>query len=867
MDLQWMYRIHGTVRDWWNHGRADTFESIRRRLCCLPPPRPLVPPYHRNESYTSHGRAEEVEEDKDPVFGPDQYPAIDLLPDDLLSIIFRLVSEQPYWGVPALLRLSEVSVRWSNLARDPVLWHLLALRDCPEEVENSVALSQAMNSATRGVNFSSEQVPDPDIVPHRYSRSSFLLRDPYVLPWKKLYMNSASPYRYNYSIQVDGARRESLQVLSRSWTAECIRLRSITVPISLHLLPVMGNIRILILDDCLSVTSLGPLYLTQLRSLTMSNNPISDFAPFGLLPRFPRLNKFSLFNTPSLTRLDFLATSPLPAHIEWPPVSTPEELEDERNEYKILPALLDLYITECDGLNFSTGVDFTPLTALTTLNLFMLEAPTLLHDSISDLVSLRELSLQNLPNLTALPVGISRMTNLIYLALGSLSSLVDPFPSFLSCITSLDNVSLEGLPHLTSLEGGILPCWSSLQSFRVDNCSALQRLPDEISTLSKMLQSITMNRNSFWELPPSITCLTNLLQLHWARCIVPQGQVWTSISELIGLSNVSFIGVTGLQTLPSLVRLTNLQFLYIEDCPSLPETDLHLPTSLKAFSCRNLDSFEHLPLGISAITNLAIFSCTNLGSLVKTPYGPAMRRRPPAHLAAERAALSLLTQMQYLLLNDCPLVSLPDAISFLSDLNSLNLRNCKLRSITEGITALYKLTQLTLDGCLMSSLPRSLSTMTQLYELFLTSCINLVQLPDEVSCLTGLRQLYIGDCPFTTLPQGFSNLTLLESLGVAWRLSQLGIEVEDLPPLPNLVSLPDITGMKEEVQAELLGSLAAAEHARANPPPPPPPPLPPLPGGPGIPAALVAPPPPALAIPPPALPPPIPLPVDFFAEP
>src|SRR5579863_3771505 len=55
---------------------------------------------------------------------------MDLLPDELLLMLMRTVADQPHWGVPSVLTLSEVSRKFLRVARDPVLWKFLVDRDC-----------------------------------------------------------------------------------------------------------------------------------------------------------------------------------------------------------------------------------------------------------------------------------------------------------------------------------------------------------------------------------------------------------------------------------------------------------------------------------------------------------------------------------------------------------------------------------------------------------------------------------------------------------------------------------------------------------------------------------------------------------------
>src|SRR5579863_4630756 len=69
---------------------------------------------------------------------------MDLLPDELLLMLMRTVADQPHWGVPSVLTLSEVSRKFFRVARDPVLWRFLVDRDCsPKQLDGKKEDKQA----------------------------------------------------------------------------------------------------------------------------------------------------------------------------------------------------------------------------------------------------------------------------------------------------------------------------------------------------------------------------------------------------------------------------------------------------------------------------------------------------------------------------------------------------------------------------------------------------------------------------------------------------------------------------------------------------------------------------------------------------
>lgn len=606
-----------------------------------------------------------------PEHGPVQYPVIDELPDEILLLIVRTVSSQQGWGVPTLLCLSEVSRRFYRIARDPLLWRYLLLRDCPDDD----APSPDHSSDSSG---GEQSQPVPKKIPKAVS-------NPLSHPWRKMYLAAADRYRdeisWDIPSEVDDPR-DVRRFLKFSWAVESVVGVSPDPGFDLNELNSFHKLEDLSLEACEELVSFGSLRLPTLRTLNLKAMPlIQDFGPYGLLARFPELRDLNVDTAPCFSRLDLL-----------PQTGVPFPQAEHYWEYpmpgKIHP-LESISLRECSELSLDEDPGF-PLIRLKRLRLDDLPSVLTFPESFGQMSMLTLLALLNLENITNFPDNFSGLLSLAQIDLHTLPSLEGPIPLWMSklpCLTSFKARSCPNL-HLGSITAEVCSGWSSsLETLELAQCgNSLTSLPHEFGMLSK-LSALTFVDIPIRHLPSS---LRSLSRFTFSNLLDPDGSLLRSLSHLPSLGFIDLMSLHGTSAIPALDSLTCLSEMRIKDFPDLIDFDNSLPDSLELLSLTKCPHLQHLPLSLTGLSNLCALTaidCSELHEMFPVSQGPKTRDASvELHQYDEHLHFQGLQNLTRLVLHHCPsLQKLPSSITLLTILERLWLDDATLTSLPAGI--------------------------------------------------------------------------------------------------------------------------------------------------------------------------------------
>ncbi|XP_031248154.1 putative disease resistance protein RGA4 [Pistacia vera] len=252
----------------------------------------------------------------------------------------------------------------------------------------------------------------------------------------------------------------------------------------------------------------------------------------------------------------------------------------------------------------------------------------------------------------------------------------------------------------------------------------------------KHLRLLSLNRVLFYVLPKSVRTLIHLryLDLSYNHLLKKLPE---SICELQKLETLRLFGCDGIKKLPKKIqRMISLR---------------HVEITTKEWFLRE-DGIGCL----SSLKFLTLYGCRNLVGLCEGMQG--------------------LTSLRRLVLQVCPLTSLPYSIKYLKRLETVMIIDCvnlNLKMEFQGedkdnlclgvrkfiisrLPSLVDLPQLILQG-----------SANTLECIMIQSCLNLVELPEWLQNLTSLQTLEILNCPsLSRLPEGMQRLTVLRKLKI-----------------------------------------------------------------------------------------------------
>ena len=222
-------------------------------------------------------------------------------------------------------------------------------------------------------------------------------------------------------------------------------------------------------------------------------------------------------------------------------------------------------------------------------------------------------------------------------------------------------------------------------------------------------------------------------------------------NTLAGLPNLTELTLTNVkldstELQPVLNRLTGLEKLVIEGCPSLQQVRLKNLTALKTLELSYVSDLVVNPSTVAGLAKLERLVISNPRSL-------------------DLSGLCTLTNLHVLILNGSRQpIQLPDCLGQLIQMTELRVNNGPITRLPAGIGSLKQVQSLNLMGCGIDSLPAGIGQLTALQELYLSNN-KLRQLP-ELGLLKALRQLDVSGNQLTTLPESMGQLTQLTALNV-----------------------------------------------------------------------------------------------------
>ncbi|XP_050273661.1 disease resistance protein Roq1-like isoform X3 [Quercus robur] len=262
------------------------------------------------------------------------------------------------------------------------------------------------------------------------------------------------------------------------------------------------------------------------------------------------------------------------------------------------------------------------LTRLTSLNLSGCKDPLSLLDTICSMTYLKELNLSGCSTLDRLPKNLGNLTGLKELDVNKTA--IRELPSSLEHLSNLTSLNLSNCKELLSIPNAICNM-TNIKTLTLFGCSKLEDLPKNIGNLIglKKLEiigtavreppsSIFLIKNLEvlcfsgcegtsceqspnpvpWELP-SLSCLSSLVKLELRDCnlrAIPNDIDSLHLLEKLNLSQNNFV------CLPeSIIRLSQLRDMYIENCTSLlslPQIPLST-RSIWANGCTSLEAFPN----------------------------------------------------------------------------------------------------------------------------------------------------------------------------------------------------------------------------------------------------------------------------------
>lgn len=320
------------------------------------------------------------------------------------------------------------------------------------------------------------------------------------------------------------------------------------------------------------------------------------------------------------------------------------------------------------------------------------------------------------------------------------------------------------------------------------------------------------------------------------------------------------LGNNPLQSLEGVERLTNLEFLFLNDCEFLRTIPSEIGTLKKLkgvdFSGTSITS---LPKSFFTLSNLVFcqlennkldnsifFELENLANLVHLDISRneilnedgiilVFKNLVTLDLSGNNFEVLPIDFSQCPLLEQLntsynPLTHLPDSIGALKNLRELEMRYChieyfpsypnflsvkilklgypEMKEIPQGVFNIKNLQELEIDEASIKTLPDEIGSLSSLEILSITNT-QLRYLPESIGQLSNLKTLELVDNNLESLPATLGNLSNLISLSIADfnegnRLKELPTEVCQLQ---NLVEL-DISYNKIENLPKKIGTLS-----------------------------------------------------------
>ncbi|KAH8960393.1 hypothetical protein BDL97_06G130100 [Sphagnum fallax] len=376
------------------------------------------------------------------------------------------------------------------------------------------------------------------------------------------------------------------------------------------------------------------------------------------------------------------------------------------------------------------------------------------------------------------------------------SSSISELPATLD-FHNLVGLNLSWSKNLTCLWVEALHIQLPLRQLILQRCTALERLPENMGVLSRLMKLDLKGCFALKSLPNSIGQLQSLEMINLCQC-VNLATLPNSISNLSKLREIVLDYCTKLKELP--MGFGNLQNLLLFSASGtslsyLPDCFAQL-FNLEELWLNNCTTFQDLPSSIGGLWKLKVLGM-NMTHVKKLPndFGQlkSLKRlylNGCKHLKTLSKSLGCLEKLEYLSMQtNLSLRLLPQSFGGLKTLQTLDLSQCSIGEggVPDSFGALAKLKTLSLSGNLISTLPENFKDLNALINLHMSHCPNLVvvqTLPQNleyldlggchkltnIPCLgdlSSLKYLGLNDCTRLTDLQGLNLLTTLVEVNIS----------------------------------------------------------------------------------------------------
>ncbi|CAI5468018.1 unnamed protein product [Closterium sp. Yama58-4] len=377
---------------------------------------------------------------------------------------------------------------------------------------------------------------------------------------------------------------------------------------------------------------------------------------------------------------------------------------------------------------------------------------------------LRYLHLQQCSSLTHLPPSSSALTSLetlkIMAAIRFKGNLLDGF----CCLTSLKELVVQDMPRLSALPASFSGVFS-LTSLELINCPKVTILPEGIGRL-EALETVTIARmDGLKQLPSSLVRLPRLRVLEVRVCdkvsallgdevvVRRTARGSSAISNSTASSSTATSSTATSSTATSRALLPSLRSLKLKSLPfHTIGPSLGQLSSLTKLKLMEMDSLVSLPDSISQLSRLKrlrIDFASRIEALPATLGGLSglrvlqLRFLDIQQLPESFGQLKMLETLE--IIDCCKIKKLPGSFGNLSKLQSCTLTKLAISTFPENFWKLSSLQELVLLGLKhVRSLPESFSKLPQLQVLLVIACKKLARLPSSLRRMPTLRELDYG---------------------------------------------------------------------------------------------------------------------------
>ncbi|KAK2639787.1 hypothetical protein Ddye_027582 [Dipteronia dyeriana] len=283
----------------------------------------------------------------------------------------------------------------------------------------------------------------------------------------------------------------------------------------------------------------------------------------------------------------------------------------------------------------------------------------------------------------------------------------------LSDFLSLEEVDLSGCQSLVEFPSSVQQL-NKLRYLSLDGCSNVTKFP----LTSASIERLHLSRTAIEEVPSSIQSLTNLSQLYLSNCTRLK-HVSASIFKLKSLLTLRLNGCFELETFPEISETMEILNSPKSSGKAItePRSSIEHLNGLQFLTLSDCSNLEMLPSSICDLTSLEDLDLSYCLKLDKLPEN-----------------LGNLKSLKLLIVKGSAVGQLPSSIRYLKNLELLDCSECRDLTSLPPLSGLCSLNYLNLNNC------------------------NLIEIPEDIVCLSSLRVLHLDTFKFQSLPQRIKHL-------------------------------------------------------------------------------------------------------------